>query len=415
MVGYFLIWQNVYGQSVSELKNKIEEKQADIVDLDRQIEKLGKELVVVEGQKNSLKKELNRIELTGQTIQAKIKRTTGQISVTELGINKTEDGIGEKQSNINKGKDTLKTSLQIIRDKEDNSILEIILSEKTISSFFREIHELNQLQQEITNTLNVLEKDKTDLSNKKNELTKQRRELVLLEESLKDEKRLNDQIKQEQRELVRETENKESSYLALLEEIKNKRAEFEKELFNFESQLKITIDPDSYPSAGTFLFNWPLDKIYITQYFGNTQFASKNTQAYAGLGHNGIDLRASVGTRVLAPLSGTVRGTGDTDLTCRRASYGRWVLVDHNNGLTTLYAHLSLIKVKEGDRVNTGDIIAYSGNTGYSTGPHLHFSTFATKGVEIGQLQSKVRGCGVYTLPRASFNAYLNPLDYLAL
>ncbi len=107
-----------------------------------------------------------------------------------------------------------------------------------------------------------------------------------------------------------------------------------------------------------------------------------------------------------------VRGVGDTDLVCRGASYGKWILVEHPNGLSTLYAHLSLIKVSTGQQVLLGEIIGYSGNTGYSTGPHLHFTVYATQGVQIAQRKSAVCG-GSYTMPIADLKAYLNPMSYL--
>ena len=79
-------------------------------------------------------------------------------------------------------------------------------------------------------------------------------------------------------------------------------------------------------------------------------------------------------------------GTGNTDEPRGCYSYGKWILIKHENGLSTLYAHLSLIKVNAGETVNTGDIIGYSGNTGYSTGPHLHLTVYATQGVKIVRL-----------------------------
>ena len=186
---------------------------------------------------------------------------------------------------------------------------------------------------------------------------------------------------------------------------------FEKELLKFESELKLAIDPKSIPPAGIGILSWPLDKILITQYFGNTDFAIK-TNAYKGKGHNGVDFQAAPGTKVKASLDGIVVGAGDTDKVCRGASFGKWVLLKHNNGLSTIYAHLSLITVAEGQTVKTGNIIGYSGNTGYSTGPHLHFGVYASQGVQVMNKQSLVCG-GVYRMPIADLRAYLDPILYL--
>ncbi|HEY4508236.1 MAG TPA: M23 family metallopeptidase, partial [Candidatus Paceibacterota bacterium] len=109
---------------------------------------------------------------------------------------------------------------------------------------------------------------------------------------------------------------------------------------------------------------------------------------------------------------GTVKGAGNTDTVCPGASYGKWVLIEHANGLSTLYAHLSLIKVSEGQEVATGETVGYSGETGYATGPHLHFTVYATQGVRIMNRKSAVCG-GTYRMPIADLKAYLNPLKYL--
>jgi murein DD-endopeptidase MepM/ murein hydrolase activator NlpD len=186
---------------------------------------------------------------------------------------------------------------------------------------------------------------------------------------------------------------------------------FANELTQFESQLKFVIDENSIPSVGKGILSWPLNVIKITQYFGMTEFA-KTTNAYNGQGHNGVDFAASIGTPVKAALSGVVKGTGNTDIACPGASFGQWVLIEHNNGLSTLYGHLSLIKVAAGQIVTTGDTIGYSGNTGFSTGPHLHFGLYVTQGVKIMSRKSTV--CkSTYTMPVADLRAYLDPLQYL--
>ncbi|MDQ3014888.1 MAG: M23 family metallopeptidase, partial [bacterium] len=131
-----------------------------------------------------------------------------------------------------------------------------------------------------------------------------------------------------------------------------------------------------------------------------------------GSGHNGIDLGVPIGTAIKSAGVGEVVASGDTDTVCPRASYGKWVLIKHSNGLSTLYAHLSLIKVSAGQAVESGSIIGYSGNTGYSTGPHLHFTVYASQGVQVVNRPSQACG-GTYTMPVADLKAYLNPLSYL--
>jgi murein DD-endopeptidase MepM/ murein hydrolase activator NlpD len=173
------------------------------------------------------------------------------------------------------------------------------------------------------------------------------------------------------------------------------------------------VTPGSIPASRAGVLQWPLDSVRITQYFGNTSFATQNPQVYGNKGHNAIDLAASTGSRVKAALDGVVLGTGNTDATCPNASYGKWVFIKHPNGLSTLYAHLSVISVSSGEQVSTGDVIGLSGNTGYSTGPHLHFGVYAASGSKISSFPSASCRGKTYTMPVADVTAYLNPLSYL--
>ncbi|MGE4549454.1 MAG: peptidoglycan DD-metalloendopeptidase family protein [Intestinibacillus sp.] len=84
--------------------------------------------------------------------------------------------------------------------------------------------------------------------------------------------------------------------------------------------------------------------------------------------HKGIDIADSIGTPVMAADNGKVIYAGYST-----SGYGKYIIVNHNNGMKTLYAHNSVLKVEVGDVVEKGQTIALSGNTGNSTGPHLHF------------------------------------------
>ncbi|WP_456449513.1 peptidoglycan DD-metalloendopeptidase family protein [Hydrogenimonas sp.] len=85
--------------------------------------------------------------------------------------------------------------------------------------------------------------------------------------------------------------------------------------------------------------------------------------------HRGIDLKAKRGTPVRAPADGIVEFANMQ----KRSGYGNLLIISHNYGFKTFYGHLKSFKVKLGDSVKKGDIVAYTGNTGLSNGPHLHY------------------------------------------
>lgn len=127
-------------------------------------------------------------------------------------------------------------------------------------------------------------------------------------------------------------------------------------------------------------------KIIISQGFG------ENPDIYQrfGLpGHNGIDYACRVGTAVLACFDGEVVRVE------KHPSYGNIVKIMHKGGYFSLYAHLEEQKVKIGDKVKKGDVVALSGTTGFSTGPHLHFG-----------LQSATEG-------KKNYLYYVDPAGYV--
>jgi murein DD-endopeptidase MepM/ murein hydrolase activator NlpD len=224
--------------------------------------------------------------------------------------------------------------------------------------------------------------------------------------------------KAEQDELFAMAKSKEQTYKSILDQRIAEREQFESALNSFESQLQTLIDPTSFPDAKNGVLAWPLDNIRVTQNFGGTQFAKANPHVYGRAMHNGTDFGVSVGERVKSVFGGVVRATGNTDAYPGCYSWGKWVLVTHPNGLSSLYAHLSSILVDPGQSVAQSDVLGLSGNTGYSTGPHLHLTLYASQGVEVvqfNQFKPGSTGCAATgaATPVAPPSAYLDPLVYL--
>jgi len=109
--------------------------------------------------------------------------------------------------------------------------------------------------------------------------------------------------------------------------------------------------PSSWPARG-----------WITSIFGSKRGWGGNNRF-----HEGIDIAGPRGTPVVAPGDGVVTFTG------YKGGYGKTIVVDHGYGISTLYGHCSMLYVEEGQRVKRGGLIAAIGNTGRSTGPHLHY------------------------------------------
>jgi murein DD-endopeptidase MepM/ murein hydrolase activator NlpD len=122
---------------------------------------------------------------------------------------------------------------------------------------------------------------------------------------LKDQTKIVADTVKEKNSILTETKNTEANYKKILASREAQKKLYEREVFEFESALKIAIDPNSIPSVGSGILKWPLDNVRITQYFGNTEFATKNPQVYKGSGHNGIDFGTPIGTPVKAAMGAT--------------------------------------------------------------------------------------------------------------
>lgn len=406
---------SVRADTATELREKISERNTEIEEIEEEIEQYQEQLFGIRQEAQTLDNAIKELELTEQKLSADIRLTSRRITATTLIIDQISKEILEKEKNINRDAEVLAETIRNIHDLESRSLVEIILAHNSFSAFWGVIADLASFQGGVRENLKTLRVLKKESQERKQNLEIEKQRLLGLRQQLTDQQEIVAANKRAKDLLLRETKNKESNYENLLAERLAQKKALEREILEFEAQLKVEIDPESLPPTGTGILSWPLKNVHITQYFGNTKFASKNPQVYNSSGHNGIDLRAPVGTIVTTPLRGVVSDTGNTDTAdqCPGASYGKWVLIRHGNGLSTLYAHLSLIRVTPGQELERGDLVGYSGNSGYSTGPHLHLGLFATKAVRVtNEYTSRVCGTNL-KLPLSPQNGYLNPLSYL--
>lgn len=412
-----------------DIKARIEVQQQKIQALEKEIAQYEAKLLEIGNNKSTLTSEITRIDTSRKKIGADIKVTQDKVTEANLEIDRLSKEIVTKGSKIEQGKKGIQSALKSLSKTDDVTLIEQFYAADGIIGFWRDTDTLVKLQTTLHDTALALALQKAELTDTRESVADKKTQLSSLAMQLKGQKTILDQNRSEQAQLLDQTKQSEAAYQKLLKEKQAARIQFEQELNQFESQLQYSLDPTRLPTAGRGVLSWPVDESFmsrclarqstfknlfcITQYYGHTEFAKSG--AYNGSQHNGIDISTPVGTKIVAAASGTVVATGNTDLYKGCYSYGKWVLVKHTTGLSTLYAHLSYVAVGQGDAVPIGGMLGYSGKTGYATGPHLHFTLFASDGVKLvklGDIKAKTN-CANATIPVAPTSAYLDPMTYL--
>ncbi len=408
---FLLVLTNTHfinAQTVDELKAELEQQQNLIKRLDKEIAEKQLELQQIGGEKNTLQTAIRSLELSRNKLQTDISKTEAQIGKAESTLKKLGleiDTLGKKEQ---EAKQAIESSIRTISELENESPVEAFLSTGTLTEFWRAAEEASKLNASLYNHVQKIHEIRGDLRVKHTETEKEKESLLSLKKNLSGQKVSIDSTKKEKDTLLSQTKNKEAEYQKVIEDKLFQKKAFEIALFDTEAKLKIALDPKTFPTAQPSILSWPLTNVRITQLFGST---ADSKRLYKSGTHNGVDFGVPDGTPILAALGGRVTAIGNTDGGgCY--SYGKWILVGHDNGLSTMYAHLSSHAVKQGDLVTTGGTIGYSGRTGYATGPHLHFTVYATQGMRVQQYTSSIN-CKHATIPIADPTAYLDPMDYL--
>lgn len=406
-----------YANEVDELNAQIQEKRIRLEELDKEIAKQKAAVNSASGRANDLQSNIKQLENTRKKLSTDISYTETAIEKAELTINRLNIEIDDKEYLIAKNSDALGESIRRMDEMEKVTLVEKFLGFGKVSEFWNDLDQTISIQKKFHTELDSLLNLHVELVEKETAKIAEKEQLASQKTLLASEKEAIQQTQEEKETLLSRTKSEEAAYQRILNEKLAEKKAFEAELLEIESKLNYLIDPDSYPDPARGIIDWPLSSIYITQYFGGTQFAKTNPWAYSRPFHPGVDFGTAIGTQVKSVSRGVIKGFGNTDAYPGCNAWGKWILVEHPNGLSSLYAHLSSISVSVGQQVTTGQTIGLSGNTGISTGPHLHLSLYASQGVKIGRYGDFKSGTGCAatdaTGPFADLDAYLDPMKYL--
>ena len=291
-----------------------------------------------------------------ETIEASIKEQSAQIQSTHNEIDKKKEELKKKKGN-------LEIRLRTIYKKGSVGFVEVILNSKNVSELISNMSFMQKIYKSDKAAITSVKKDQAKLESieqrlkeEEKTLSAKKQESIEAKESLEEERAVIEKKLKQYQAQAEQIGNEIASAQAALEA--KMQAEASQNASQNSSQGGSNPPSDSGYTSGTGQLGWPV-RGSISSGFGWRSF---------GDFHTGIDIPVPTGTPVHAADSGTVLLTG-----WMPSGYGNYLTIYHGNDISTLYAHNSSLAVSQGQSVSKGQVVAYSGSTGWSTGPHCHF------------------------------------------
>jgi murein DD-endopeptidase MepM/ murein hydrolase activator NlpD len=362
--------------NAEELTNdSIKEKQAQIDSAKKERESMQSNLSdmkalkeQLENDKSSLQDYVTKLDSSLNDIQAKIDELKQKITDKEAAIDKEEAELKEAQSVQEAQYEAMKKRVQFMYEKGDGYILEEILTAGSFGDMLNRASYINELSAYDRKKLEEY-REQTELVKVTKEALEAERETLNQAKSDEETEESNMQslisAKSEQiNGLEGDISNKEQSIAEYQQEIEQENSTISAlEAAVAAEKAKLAASQQRHYSGG--IFTWPAPSYTsITSEFGYRIHPIYGDRRF----HSGLDMAAPYGSPILAAYDGNVVAAG------YNSSMGNYVMIDHGDGLYTIYMHASSLAVSTGASVTAGQQIASVGSTGASTGPHLHFS-----------------------------------------
>ena len=324
-----------------QLQQQINDKRQEMNDLKNELDKIKNDKANTQQKKNLLDQRNSALTEEINLLEAQIELNTRSIAANEA-LEQQQTELFHKQIRMEEEQGTVSYWSVLFKATSFSDLISRIDFINEIVRYNKQvIDNLRQTRQELAEDKAALEEQNEALSASKQELEGQISEsMKLLAEYIKTE-----EGKQAEYDAIKAEEEALDGLIAAAE----------------EKARELGMD-DIVGTVGGYA--WPCNGIrWITSLFGGRQ----SPGGIGSTNHKGVDIGTPMGTPILAAKSGTVTWAS------WNGGYGNCVIISHGKGNSTLYGHLSGYNVKVGDTVTQGQVIGYSGSTGNSTGPHLHF------------------------------------------
>lgn len=310
-----------------------------------------------ESDKAKLDSEINNLNQQISAVSAELDRTAALLSQKE-----TELALAQEE--CEKQFDSFKNRARIMYENGPSTYIEILFSSGSFSEFMSSIEIIknlldydNRILEERKAAREEIAAQKTEIETIKNDQETRRQTLSQMQSTLETKRA-------SQSAVISQLESREETVRRQVEEQVAEEARIQSLINQALAAQKTSAQSASASVSGTGTMQWPCPSTNrLTSRFATRQHPIDGVTKM----HNGIDIAGGYGADIIAADSGTVLFSGNS------SSYGKYIVISHGGGLTTLYAHCSQLLVSAGATVSRGQTIAKVGSTGKSTGPHLHF------------------------------------------